>query len=151
MVSHSWELQNGTLRVNKLQKPLFSLNFSPCFPPPPTYFESETLSRVWLFANQWTVHGILQARIMEWVAIPFSRGSSQTRDWTQVSCIAGRLFAIWATREAQARILEWVPYPFSSKSSQFRNQTGVSCIAGGLFTNWAIREDPFKTPVDFNS
>ena len=38
------------------------------------------------------VHGILQARILEWVAIPFSKGSSQPRDQTQVSCIAGRFF-----------------------------------------------------------
>ena len=36
-----------------------------------------------------SIHGILQARILEWVAIPFSRGSFQPRDWTQVSCIAG--------------------------------------------------------------
>ena len=41
---------------------------------------------------------ILQARILEWFAIPFSRGSSRPRDQTQVSCIAGRLFTIWATR-----------------------------------------------------
>ena len=41
-----------------------------------------------------SVHGILQARILEWVAIPFSRGSSWSRDWTQVSCIAGRFFTI---------------------------------------------------------
>ena len=46
------------------------------------------------------VHGILQARILEWVAFPFSRGSSQPRDQTQVSCIAGRFFTSWATREA---------------------------------------------------
>ena len=39
-----------------------------------------------------SVHGILQARILEWVAIPFSRGSSQPRGQTQVSCIAGRFF-----------------------------------------------------------
>ena len=45
------------------------------------------------------VHGILQARILEWVAFPFSRGSSQPRDQTQVSCIAGRFFTSWATRE----------------------------------------------------
>ena len=45
-------------------------------------------------------HGILQARILEWVAIPFSRGSSRPRDQTQVSCIAGRFFTDWATREA---------------------------------------------------
>ena len=38
----------------------------------------------------YTVHGVLQARILEWVAFPFSRGSSQPRDWTQVSCTAGR-------------------------------------------------------------
>ena len=47
------------------------------------------------------VHGILQARILEWVAFPFSRGSSQPRDWTQVSHIAGGFFTSWATREAQ--------------------------------------------------
>ena len=40
----------------------------------------------------YTVHGILKARIMEWVALPFSRVSSQPRDRTQVSCIAGRFF-----------------------------------------------------------
>ena len=41
------------------------------------------------------------ARILEWAAMPFSRGSSQPRDWTHVSCIAGGFFTIWATREAQ--------------------------------------------------
>ena len=46
-----------------------------------------------------SVHGILQVRILEWVAIPFSRGSSQPRDYTQVPCIAGRFFMVWATRE----------------------------------------------------
>ena len=47
-----------------------------------------------------SVHGILQARILEWVAIPCSRGSSQPRDQTQVSPIAGRCVTTWATREA---------------------------------------------------
>ena len=47
-----------------------------------------------------SVHVILQARILEWVAISFSRGSSQPRDQTQVTHIAGRLFTDWATREA---------------------------------------------------
>ena len=46
----------------------------------------------------YTVHGILQARIQEWVAISFSRGSSQPRDQTQVSHIAGEFFTSWATR-----------------------------------------------------
>ena len=48
----------------------------------------------------YTVHGILQARILEWVAFLFSRRSSQPRDWTQVSRIAGGFFTSWATREA---------------------------------------------------
>ena len=47
----------------------------------------------------YTVHGILQARILEWVTFPFSRGSSQPRDRTQVFCIAGGFFTSWATRE----------------------------------------------------
>ena len=61
------------------------------------------LSCVRLFATPWdyTVHGILQARILEWVAFPFSRGSSQPGDWTQVSHTAGGFFTSWATGEAQ--------------------------------------------------
>ena len=47
------------------------------------------------------VRVILQAQILEWVAIPFFRGSSQPRDWIQVSLIAGRFFTHWATKEAQ--------------------------------------------------
>ena len=46
-----------------------------------------------------SIHGILQVRILEWVAIPFSRGSSWPRDWTRVSYIAGRFFTIWAPKE----------------------------------------------------
>ena len=49
----------------------------------------------------YSVHEILQARILEWVAFPFSRETPQPRDWTQVSRIAGRFFTSWATREAQ--------------------------------------------------
>ena len=48
-----------------------------------------------------SVRGILQARILEWVAMPSSRELSQTRDQTQVSRIAGRFFIAWAIREAQ--------------------------------------------------
>ena len=47
-----------------------------------------------------TVHGILQAKILEWVAVHFFRGFSQPRDQTQVSYIAGGFFTSWATREA---------------------------------------------------
>ena len=87
----------------------------------------------------YTAHGILQARILECVAFPFSRGIFPT----QVSnpglphC-RGILYQL--SYNGSPRILEWVGYPFSSRSSWLRNQTGVSCIAGWFFTNWAIRE-----------
>ena len=77
-----------------------------CVPPcilHPTWSESESHSVLSDFFNPMDciVHGILQARMLEWVAFPFSRGSSQPRDWTQVSHIAGGFFTNWATREAQ--------------------------------------------------
>ena len=61
--------------------------------------------------TDYKVRGILQARILEWVAFPFSRGSSQPRDQTQVSCIAGGFFTSWAKREAQEY---WSGYPIPS-------------------------------------
>ena len=53
-----------------------------------------------------SVHGLLQARILEWVAISFSRVSSRLRDRTMVSPIAGGFFTVWATREVQ-QLLKW--------------------------------------------
>ena len=50
-----------------------------------------------------SVRGIFQARILEWVAISFCRGSSQPRDWTWVSRIVGSRFTVWATREVQMK------------------------------------------------
>ena len=50
----------------------------------------------------YTVHGILQARTLEWLAFPFSRGSSQSRNQTQVSRIVGGFFTSWATREDES-------------------------------------------------
>ena len=49
-----------------------------------------------------SIHGILQARVLEWAAISFSRGSPRPRDWTWVSCVAGRHFNLWANREAHS-------------------------------------------------
>ena len=64
-------------------------------------WKGKSLSRVQLFATpRTTIHGILQAIILKWAAIPFSRGSSQPRDWTQVSHTAGRVFTSWTTRKA---------------------------------------------------
>ena len=76
--------------------------------------ESESHSVVSNFWDtmDYTVHGILQARILEWVTFPFYRGSSQPRDWSQVSHIAGGFFTSWATREAQEYWSGW-PIPSS--------------------------------------
>ena len=62
--------------------------------------ESHSVVSNSLRPHGYTVHEILQARVLEWVAFPFSRGSSQPRDWAQVSHIAGRFFTSWAAREA---------------------------------------------------
>ena len=67
---------------------------------------SDSLRHHGLQPTRLSVHGILQARILEWVAIPFFRGSSRPRDQTQVFCITDRFFAIWATREALQKILQ---------------------------------------------
>ena len=71
-----------------------------------------------------SVHGILQTRILEWAAIPFSRVFSPTRDWTQVSWIAGRFFTVWATREA------------------------VSPFLGDLIPTYALLQALFPWPVE---
>ena len=88
----------------------------------------------------YTVHGILQARILEWVAFPFSRGSSQPRNQTNPGLPHCRWILYQLSHKGSPRILEWVAYPFSKGSSLSRNRTRVSCIAGGFFTNWAMRE-----------
>ena len=98
----------GILRKGNLSDPLWGLIF-------PSYYRSiwllkkkklKLLSHVQLFVTLWTVAhqatlsiGILQARILERVAISFSRGFSRSKDQTQVSHTAGRLFIFWATRE----------------------------------------------------
>ena len=71
-------------------------------------------------AMDYTVHRILQARILEWIAFPFSRASSQPRDWTQVSCIAGIFFSSWATRGAHmqsisCKMLDWMKHKLKSR------------------------------------
>ena len=73
-------------------------------------------------AMDYTIHGILQARIQEWVAFPFSRGSSQPRDWAQVSRIAGRSFTSWATRQTP-REVQCTPNPVSSNDHSLHNIT----------------------------
>ena len=75
-----------------------------------THLESDSVSHAVMSDSLWSpwtiapgsfVHGILQARILEWLAFFFSKGSFWPRDRTWVSCIAGRFFTIWATRVVQ--------------------------------------------------
>lgn len=103
----------------------------------------KSLSCVQLFATPWTiqatlcvpmdytVHGILQARILEWVAVSFSRGLSQPKDQTQVSHSAGRFFTSWTTREAQYQISM---HYFSFETAK----NFISVAIGGQEELWSI-------------
>ena len=64
-----------------------------------------------------SVLGILQARVLEWITFPFSRESSQPRDWTWVSCIAGGFFTIWVTREAPMCVSICLKIVFKAKNN----------------------------------
>ena len=82
-----------------------------------------------------SVHGTFQARILEWEAIPFSRGSSPSRDWTWVSCIAGRFFTIWA----MLRLLERKK---KKAGKQANKQTLGGFFQWHKFNAFAYRKDP---------
>ena len=86
----------------------------------------------------YTVLGILQAGILEWVAFPFSWDLPNPGINPGLPHCRHILYQL--SHKGSPRILEWVAYPFSRRSSQPRNRTRVSCITGGFFTNWAIRE-----------
>ena len=96
-----------------------------------------------------SVHGILQARILEWVACCLLHVIFPTQGWR-----LGFQILYHLSHQGSPRILEWVAYPFSSRSSRPKNQTSISCIAGGFFISWATREALFlkavltATPVD---
>ena len=101
--------------------------------------ESESHSVVSDFVNPWTVacqalmsmEWILQARILEWVAVPFFRRSSQPRDWTQVFFIAGIFFTLWATREAVPWLLpNKYPQHYILESSPMRTGNAQECRNG---------------------
>ena len=103
------------------------------------------LSRVRLCVTPWPgAHQfplsmrILQARLLEWVVMPSSRVSSQLRDQTQGSCITGKFFTVWATREAQ-EYWSGQPIPSAGDLPDPGIKT-VSCIADGFFTSWATRK-----------
>ena len=122
------------------------------------------LSRVRIFATPCppgsSVHGILQERILEWVAICFSRESSQPRDRTQVSCIAGRHFNLWATRKAHINELSlknafkvWIQIQSVEPSSQHTIIMGPChkslfffCLLVGWFYSLHFAFPPLRFP-----
>ena len=76
----------------------------------------------------YTVHGILQAKILEWVAVPFSRGFSQPRDWTHVSCVAGGFFTSEATVGVKQCLALYVIRKFQIKTTMnyhFNNELSL--------------------------
>ena len=95
----------------------------------------------------YTVHGILQARILEWVGIHFSRIFPTQRSNPGLPHCRRILYHL--SHQGNPWILEWVAYSFSSRSSWPRNKTEVSCIEGGFFTNGATREPPFLVQGPF--
>ena len=93
--------------------------------------------------------GLLQERILQWVAMLSSRGSSQIRDRTKSAAL--QVDSLPSEALGSLRILEWVVYPPSRGTSQHRNRTEISCIAGRFFTSWATREArPLCEQVEFN-
>ena len=82
----------------------------------------------------YTVHGILQARILEWVAFPFSRGIFLTQGLNPGLPHCKQIL-YQLSHKGSPRILVRVAIPFSRGFSRPRKQTGVSCIAGGFFTS----------------
>ena len=93
----------STISLNKTKSPLQVAKWSEVAQSCPTLCDPMDCS-----LSGSSVYGIFQARVLEWIAISFSRGSSRPRNWTQVSCIAGRRFTVWATREAQVAREGWI-------------------------------------------
>ena len=81
---------------------------------------SDSLRPCGLYPPGSSIHGLLQARILEWVAIPFSRGSSWPRDQTWVSHTAGKCFNLWATREANIRYVRYIWADKSQSCASFK-------------------------------
>ena len=106
------------------------------------------------------VHGILQARILEWVAMPSSRGSSWPKNWTRVSYFTGRFFTNWATREAPSGCLakikgtllgvEWSGSWSHSKARSLGPRTiqvSFSQSWEALLNLWGIQERLWRSQV----
>ena len=107
----------------------------------------KSLSRVRLFATPWTIQFIEFSRpgILEWGAFPFSRGSSQSRDQTQVSGIAGRFFANWATMEALSSSCFLGAHESLQSSVQL-----LSIILAAAGISWPLRKQAHLSGLVFS-
>ena len=102
-----------------------------------------------------SVHGILQVRILEWGAIPFSRGSSQPRDRTGVSCIAGRFFTTEPpgkpkVEPASCQLLaphQWLTAPYHMKYVLFHLHVSYSLSDQPSLVAWDDPSDSTKRPL----
>ena len=89
-----------------------------------------------------SVHGILQARVLEWAAISFSRGSSWPREQTQVSSFADRFFTIWAT--CALRSIGWVGHEFEQAPGVGDGQGSLVCCSP-----WGHKESDTTKPLNW--
>ena len=118
--------ERGTLHLKKFKANFFLLVAQSCL----------TLCN----PMDYTVHEILQARILEWIDFSFPRGSSQPRGRTQVSRIAGGFFTSWATRETQLFLLQiiicqQIEQPTKSKSSRNKKLKKTNIYIGDRINN----------------
>ena len=91
-----------------------------------------------------SIHGILQARVLEWVAISFSRGSSRPRDQTQVSHSVGRCFNLWATSVLYLTLMLWKWFPVHWEST-----SGYTESTGGGIGNLGEVNTILQEPSEF--
>ena len=105
-----------------------------------------------------SVHGIFQARILEWVAVSFFRGSSWPRDWTWVSCIVGKRFTVWATKKVRKQhiyktnfLYFWVLFQTELKKNFFNALIQVKILSQNYEVLVAQLCQSLCNPVDWGS
>ena len=96
-----------------------------------------------------SAHGILQARILEGVAMPSSRGSSQPRDWTQVSHITSSFFTIWATKEAQTLVTDSHSSAFTIRKRKYVQLSKWNCLSVCVFSLDKTEKETHASRLEF--
>ena len=114
-------------------------------------------SNTWALHCRWILYHLSHQGslwTLEWVAYPFSRGSSQPRNWTRVSCIAGGFFTSWATREAQSSHKYTCTLPLETSFHPAPRPAPLGCSRAPGWASCVIKQFPtsylFDTNVIFN-